>query len=192
MTNSRCPVLLGSHPCTRPVGHDGEHVYLEESATWPGLPADDPDWNTGPNPPFIAGVSVTLTATNSVPEQVAEAAQAARGTAVFRADRPCLTLTEVRLMQYLGRYEAAKAEADSAKERLEEIVNGIKANARELFPGYSAMVLVPNMPGAPSLTLSQQTSNRIDTAKVKAMLTGEQYRALTKPSVSWVLKADKP
>jgi hypothetical protein len=95
-----------------------------------------------------------------------------------------------RLEQLVALYDQAKAEADAAAANLKEIVDGIKAETRRLFPHQGDFTITSGALAHP-LTLQRTVSRVFDTAGAKKVLSAEQYDALCKDRESWVLKAKR-
>jgi hypothetical protein len=95
-----------------------------------------------------------------------------------------------RLAQLVALYDQAKAEADAAAANLKEIVDGIKAETRRLFPHQGDFTITSGALAHP-LTLQRTVSRVFDTAGAKKVLSAEQYDALCKDRESWVLKAKR-
>lgn len=72
-----------------------------------------------------------------------------------------------RLEELLGRYEMEKAAAEESASRFKDLTDAIKAEARAMYPGATALSLAGG-PGLPVLGLTWIESWRFDAKQLKA------------------------
>jgi hypothetical protein len=93
-----------------------------------------------------------------------------------------------RLAHFHALFAEAKATADAATERLDDIKAGIKAELMALAPEQQKIAL--SGPDGPTLTLSHSQTARFDSTKFKRD-DPETYVRYAKFSDSWTLKVAK-